>query len=345
MPNGVELTGTGSVFPADDHPRPFIRPVKLAIGLPTGLTNEAPLARSAWPITSKSPATSTKSATHSHHQSDSPSQPRSVIQAGQVGSNSSVLIVVGREDTGELEAQVRGSRHAWDMRLISTDALIKLVELKEQAEGADTGQKIRSLLTPREYTRLDEMVEVMFAAAKDVEYAVGTETLQEEEVPNPGDATEKQKGSWVFTDSALLQEKREKVVSALAKREGIALIRKSRALYWSPSHDLRAAFTISKRYTKKGGAAYWYAYHPLWRTFLSDCERGYLVLGCMDRDEVFAIPVQILTPLIEHLNTTEKDDGDLYLHLHLHEGDSGKLSLSLPKQKTLFPVIPFALVL
>jgi hypothetical protein len=29
------------------------------------------------------------------------------------------LIVVGRQDTGELEAQMRGSRHAWDIRLIS----------------------------------------------------------------------------------------------------------------------------------------------------------------------------------------------------------------------------------
>ncbi len=68
---------------------------------------------------------------------------------------SSVLIVVGREDTGELEAQVRGSRHAWDMRLISADALIKLVELKEGAGDPETGRKICSLLAPMEYTRLD----------------------------------------------------------------------------------------------------------------------------------------------------------------------------------------------
>src|SRR5215469_9910785 len=69
-----------------------------------------------------------------------------LIDAGRVSSQSSVLIVVGRQDTGELEAKVRGSRHAWDMRLISADALIKLVQLKEDAEGTDTGRKIRSLL-------------------------------------------------------------------------------------------------------------------------------------------------------------------------------------------------------
>src|SRR5437868_5607545 len=85
-----------------------------------------------------------------------------LLKAHELQQPASVLIVVGREDTGELEAQVRGSRHAWDMRLISTDALIKLVQLKEGAEEPETGRKIRSLLSPMEYTRLDQMVDVMF---------------------------------------------------------------------------------------------------------------------------------------------------------------------------------------
>jgi hypothetical protein len=80
-----------------------------------------------------------------------------LVQAGRVPPQSSVLVIVGRQDTGELEAQVRGSRHAWDMRLISADALIKLLQLKEDAEGTDTGRKIRSLLAPREFTRLDQL--------------------------------------------------------------------------------------------------------------------------------------------------------------------------------------------
>ena len=50
----------------------------------------------------------------------------SLTTKGQLGTSSSILIVVGRTDTGELEAQVRGSRHAWDVRIISFDALLKL---------------------------------------------------------------------------------------------------------------------------------------------------------------------------------------------------------------------------
>ena len=99
-----------------------------------------------------------------------------LIANSEVFSPSSILIVVGREDTGELEAQVRGSRHAWDIRLISADALIKVVQLKEDTDAPDTGRKIRSLLAPMEYTRLDQMIDVMFTTAKDVETAAVAET-------------------------------------------------------------------------------------------------------------------------------------------------------------------------
>lgn len=56
---------------------------------------------------------------------------RALIQDGKVLENSSILIVVGRKDTNSLEAQVRGSRHAWDIRLISAEALFKLVTIKD----------------------------------------------------------------------------------------------------------------------------------------------------------------------------------------------------------------------
>jgi hypothetical protein len=233
-----------------------------------------------------------------------------LMKAGQIVPPSSVLIVVGREDTGELEAQIRGSRHAWDMRLISADALIKLVQLKENSEGSETGQKIRSLLIPREYTRLDEMIDVMFTTAKEVENV--PVTVDSNEVPltsNSADVSPKLKGAWEFTDSGELQAKREAIVAALAQRDAMPLIKKSRALYWSPDHSERAAFTISKRYTRKGGPQYWYAYHPQWEEFLNDAEHSYFVLGCMDRDHAFAIPAQVLHPLLKYLNKTIKDDG------------------------------------
>ena len=72
-----------------------------------------------------------------------------LIASNQVSASSSILIVVGRQDTGELEAQVRGSRHAWDVRLISTDALARLVLLKESANESETGKRFEAYLSQK----------------------------------------------------------------------------------------------------------------------------------------------------------------------------------------------------
>jgi hypothetical protein len=57
---------------------------------------------------------------------------------GELSERSSMLLVVGRQDTGDLEAQVRGSKHAWDMSLISVGALVRLTRLKESTEEPAT---------------------------------------------------------------------------------------------------------------------------------------------------------------------------------------------------------------
>jgi len=197
------------------------------------------------------------------------------------------------------------------MRLISADALIKLVQLKEDAEGTDTGRKIRSLLAPREFTRLDQLVDVMFTTAKDFEGATEPESPKARQGAGPinvsqSDIAEKSKGNWEFTDSALVQGKRDDLVAALAAREHVVLIKKSRALYWNQNHVDRAAFTVSKRYNRPGAPIYWYTYHPAWAEFLNEADHGFFVLGCMDRNDAFAIPRDIFHPLITDLNPLKK---------------------------------------
>jgi hypothetical protein len=39
----------------------------------------------------------------------------------------------------------------------------------------------------------------------------------------------------------------------------------------------------------------------------------------MDRDDAFAIPAEILRPLLADLNTTANEDGTYYWHIHLTE--------------------------
>ncbi len=80
-----------------------------------------------------------------------------------------VLLVVGREDTGDLEAQIRGSRHAWQVRLVSVESLIKLMFVREEVSEQTFTQKIRRILFPFEYTRVDNIIELVFETQREVE--------------------------------------------------------------------------------------------------------------------------------------------------------------------------------
>jgi len=213
-----------------------------------------------------------------------------LLAAGKMTNPSSALILVGRQDTGELEEQIRGSRHAWDIRLISAYALLKLVQLKENSDDPETGGKIRSLLTPLEFTRLDGLVDVMFTTATDVEKVIPESAEDEIETHVavvPQDILVAPSG-WEFTDFAVLDKKRSEIVEAMARKTGTKLIKKSRALFWDAMHETRIACSISKRYPKS--YLYWYAYHPEWNEFLKEGRESYFVLGCMDLDVAFAIP-------------------------------------------------------
>ena len=257
---------------------------------------------------------------------------------------SSILIVVGRQDTGELEAQIRGSRHAWDVRVISAEALIKLVAIKENSETPETGLKIRSVLMPVEYTRLDRLVDVMFTAVSDVDEQILNDEIPSESVEKADSQGQagSAKSNWELTDSGQLQAKRESIIGSLAKKKGGPLIRKSRAMYWDITRDLRAVCSISKRYTGKNQNPYWYAYHPAWDDFLKPAKQGFFVLGCMDRDTAYAIPQSVMEGVLAHLHTTVPKDGKAYWHVHLKDGPNG-VEMVIPKTSQALPLAQFGI--
>jgi hypothetical protein len=252
----------------------------------------------------------------------------------KIANPSSILILVGRQDTGELEQQIRGSRHAWDIRVISANALMKLVQLKENSDDLETGSKIRSLLTPLEFTRLDGLVDVMFTAATDVETAT-LEIIEDdkEKITTPAlNDTVVAPSGWEFTDFAVLDKKRADIIEAMSRKMKTKLIKKSRALFWDATHEMRIACSISKRYPKS--YLYWYAFHPEWREFLSEGKDSYFVLGCMDLDIAFAIPLKVIIANLESLNTTTTSK-KTYWHIHIVEGLSGGYAVPLRHGKQL----------
>jgi hypothetical protein len=229
---------------------------------------------------------------------------------------------------------------------------LRLVQLKENAQDAITGKKIRELLFPMEYTRLDQIIDVMFTTATDVEAVLNTEgdalnvdITQDKSVTSEAlDPSEplSSKGTWEFTDSRLLQGKREEILQSVSQKIGAALIKKSRALYWDASHDNRVACSISKRYTRTNSYRYWYAFHPQWDEFLRDGKTGLFVLGCMDQRFAFSIPWSVLNPLLPYLNTTTTERST-YWHIHIGEDEKSGYYLLVSKKDEDLPLSDYVI--
>ena len=190
-----------------------------------------------------------------------------LIDSGVIGKSASVLFVVGRKDTGALEAQIRGSRHAWDMRVVGVDSLLKLVSVKEKSSEDQTVDQIRQLLRPFEYTRVDRILDVVFSAATDV---VNDDT----EAPSSGNDDASESGTQNRTPQRTLDQVRLRSADALSRRLGISLVRKRQALFEDKAADARACITVSKRYDSSI-QPYWYAYHPNWDDYQQLARRLY----------------------------------------------------------------------
>jgi len=251
----------------------------------------------------------------------------------KVQQDASILIVVGREDTGALEAQVRGSRYAWEMRLISVERLIKLVQIKEKSDDPATIRQIRQLLQPFEYTKIDKIIDVIFTTTTDVENQQG------DEQDAPGDQDGHETGKQIRTAPELLNAKRQQAVEAFSVLKGKELVKQSRTLFWSPNKELRVCCAVSKRY-EGDYQPYWYAYHPKWDNFLAEAEDGYFVLSCMDRNEAFAVPYSWLAANKKNLNMTENGDRS-YWHVPVTTLDNGGLAINTSKVGSKTPLGPY----
>lgn len=224
----------------------------------------------------------------------------------------SILIVVGREDTGDLEAQVRGSRHAWDIRIISVESLQRLCEVRLKTE-TETQKRIEQLLTPFEYTRLDRIIDITFAAVSEME---GSEVPPIAPVIEPGPAQETTGYSQIRTPREIIEIARTRLLEALAAKDGIHLSKRSQATFQNATGDYRVVCSVSKVYPDGG---MWYAYHPSWDTFLVDAENGLLCLAIVDANFGFVIPRSVIAEQLGNLNSSGDPSQPEYWHLVVRE--------------------------
>jgi len=216
---------------------------------------------------------------------------------------SSILIVVGRQDTGDLEAQIRGSRHAWDIRLISVDALLRLLKVKESVDDPAIAWKIAQILIPREYTRVDGIIDVVFSAAEED----GTEVPEEEDDVAPQDG--KKFVPVNFHDAC---------ITRLEKALKQSLVKQTRSTYGGPDGRTGLVCSISRRHNVGAGKGYWFAFHPYQRDFLKSRTNAFVAFGCGSADTIIVVPFTDFQPLLEGLNTTNRGD-TFYWHVKIQE--------------------------
>ncbi len=230
---------------------------------------------------------------------------KSLIEKGQIIENhSSILIIVGRQDTGDLEAQIRGSRYAWDIRIISVDSLIRMMLLNEGVEDPQNLRKMHEILVPREFTRLDEIIEIIFLASEEVK-STDVETLSAGE-----------DGIEVDTKSSPMAYHRDCVdkVQIFLKQ---SLIPRSKVLYSTPNKDISLVCLVSKEYVHGDRKTYWYGFHPYQRDFLKQSKQGYVAFGCGDKDSVLVSDYPSFEQWLKYMNKTERPNR-YYWHVHIY---------------------------
>ncbi len=259
-------------------------------------------------------------------------------------TNSSILIVVGRQDTGDLEAQIRGSQHAWDIRLLSTDSLLKLLSLKEALNDTKTIQQINELLKPKEYTRIDKLIELIFLASKDLQLTEKTEEefgeIDESEEINEVTSVEKIKRNPPQEKTTPMRF-HEACIINIEEKLGVNLVKQSRSAYSNKSKTIGLINKISKLYKQNQSERYWFSFQPYQKDFLKNIDKAFISFACGSSDCILLIPFTIFEPLVENLDITEKDD-KMYWHVRINSY-ANRFFLILPKstKKEVFEITQY----
>ncbi len=224
---------------------------------------------------------------------------------------SSILIIVGRDDTGELEAQIRGSKHAWDIRIISIDSLIRLLRIKESLSDESTAQKISIVLRPFEFTRVDQLIELLFLAIKDVEVEEKTDEFIEENTILVSDEKKERTTPVNFHEPVFIK---------IREKLKVNFIKQSKSSYSSNDGKIGIIISISKQhppFNSQFDARYWFAFHPHQESFLEKYEESYACYGCGEAKIIFMIPLSFMKTKIKDMWKTKRGDSD-YKHVVIY---------------------------
>jgi hypothetical protein len=243
-----------------------------------------------------------------------------------------MLLVVGRQDTGDLEAQIRGSRHAWDLRIISVSALLRLMSIMEDMEDPVIVQRIHSILIPREFTRLDDIADILFSAAEEIKQEVVPVEDEEEDQGGNNQTKEKKFIPVAFHEACI-----SRIQVSLKEK----LVKRSRAQYSTPDKTIIVNCAISKEHHPDTKPGYWFAFHPHQREALKQAEKAFVAFGCGTSKRVILMPFTEFDLLLDGMNVTQKDDR-MYWHISIERKEE-RYFLHRRRGHKIIELTPFVL--
>lgn len=256
---------------------------------------------------------------------------RTLVTCGSITEeNSSILLIVGRQETGNLEAQIRGSRFAWSIRVISVDSLIRLMLIKENVEDPVLVQRIHNMLIPREFTRLDAIAELLFSATEEVKQDEASAEVEEMVAPEKSEGPK-------FTPVAF----HEACVKRVQAKLDVTLVKRTRAGYSSPDRAVAVLCSVSKEHNSESNPNYWFAFHPHQQEFLRQHPKPYVAFGCGSSKRIILLPFATFEPWLADSWTTTTEERT-YWHVVIYRKES-TFTLRLRKGKKPVDLTGFAL--
>ncbi|HVU90294.1 MAG TPA: hypothetical protein VHD36_23385 [Pirellulales bacterium] len=224
--------------------------------------------------------------------------------------NISILIVVGPEETASFEAQVRGSRYAWDVRILGVKALYRLLKLRETLDDENVERQIQGILLPQEFTRLDSIIDLVFATAEDAQVNDGPEIdTAVDDVPAARD----------IAPAAFHAD----VLPKLEEFFKQPLVKRSRVLWISRDESVLVSCQVSKHFGK-GKLDYWFGLKRSTKETLKKHGNAFCAFALGTPDKVAVMPFSELAKFLDGMFTSpDEDQGIRHWHVRFSNTQGG----------------------
>lgn len=190
-----------------------------------------------------------------------------------------------------------------------------MLKLKEALDDPSVERQIQEILVPQEFTRLDRIVDLVFATAEDAQ--AGTEETVSGEPPT------------TVEDQPSRADFHNEIVAKLEKQIGKPLVRQSRVLWSSPDDQVLVSCQVSKEYGE-GTTHYWFGLKRSTKTTLEKHGEARCAFGLGSSRLTVLLPYAVIAQALPLCSVSTDAEGQI-IHWHIRftrKGSHVKLVLN-----------------